>query len=336
MTEISHELASNNDHYSPGTKKRYLESFTILAVFAIAIGFATYYAQDFTLDASSDTLLDQNDPQLQYYLSSRERFVGAEDFLVLTYTPNNDGIFTPATLGQIDRLQRRLEEITGVASVYSILDAPLLKSPPISLAEVENGFRTLRSSDVDLRQAQDELSNSPIFSDLIISTDSRTTALRIELMQDQQLLAARKRRDTLRQSSTTGRANDQEVSRAEADYRNVRDGYLERRSKLLAEVGAIRDEFGLEAETTSMRCVGYRQAWMYLDNEINLTEMREMGLAATRQLAKRQLTWLRSMKGFKEFNCFAENLLQLVLEYLQENGPKGAVSSKSRQRKHTG
>jgi len=105
---------------------------------------------------------------------------------------------------------------------------------------------------------------------------------------------------------------------------------------LISEVRAIRDEFGLEAETTSMRCVGYRQAWMYLDNEINLTEMREMGLAATRQLAKRQLTWLRSMKGFKEFNCFAENLLQLVLEYLQENGPKGAVSSKSRQRKHTG
>jgi len=105
---------------------------------------------------------------------------------------------------------------------------------------------------------------------------------------------------------------------------------------LIGEVRAIRNEFGLEAETPSMRCVGYRQVWMYLDNEISLTEMREMGLAATRQLAKRQLTWLRSMKGFKEFNCFAENLLQLVLEYLQENGPKGVASSKLRQRKHTG
>jgi len=105
---------------------------------------------------------------------------------------------------------------------------------------------------------------------------------------------------------------------------------------LISEVRAIRNEFGLEAETPSMRCVGYRQAWMYLDNEISLTEMREMGLAATRQLAKRQLTWLRSMKGFKEFNCFTENLLQLVLEYLQEKGPKGGASSKLRQRKHTG
>ena len=244
MTEISQEPVINNDNYAPGVEKHYLASVIILGVFAIAIGLATYYAQDFTLDASSDTLLDQNDPELQYYLSSRERFVGAEDFLVLTYTPDKDGIFTTGTLQKIDRLQRALEEITGVASVYSILDAPLLKSPPISLAELENDLRTLRSTDVDLGQAQDELSNSPIFSDLIISTDSRTTALRIELMQDQQLLAARKRRDTLRQSSTAGRANDQEASRAEADYRTIRNSYLERRSKLLAEVDSIRDEFG--------------------------------------------------------------------------------------------
>jgi len=236
-----------NNRYSRGATRQHLEPFIILAVFAIAIGFAIYYAQDFALDASSDTLLDQNDPQLEYYLASRERFGGAEDFLVLTYTPDNDGIFTPATLQQIDRLQRRLEEITGVASVYSILDAPLLKSPLVSLAELKNGLRTLRSSDVDLSQAQDELSNSPIFSDLIISTDGRTTALRIELLQDQQLLAARKRRDTLRLSSTTGGANDQEVSRADADYRNVRAGYLERRSTLLAEVSYIRDEFGNSA-----------------------------------------------------------------------------------------
>lgn len=247
MTEISHESTGINDHYSPGPSGRYLEPLIILAVFAIVIGFATYYAQDFTLDASSDTLLDQNDPQLQYYLSSRERFVGAEDFLVLTYAPDTGGIFTPETLQHIDRLQRRLEEVTGVASVYSILDAPLLKSPPISPAELENGLRTLRSPDVDLSLAQAELSNSPIFSNLIISTDSRITALRIELTQDQQLIAARKRRDTLRRSSTTAGANHQQVSRAEAEYRNLRDGFVGRRSKLLAEVGSIRNEFATTA-----------------------------------------------------------------------------------------
>lgn len=102
---------------------------------------------------------------------------------------------------------------------------------------------------------------------------------------------------------------------------------------LIGEVRAVRDKFGLEAETPSMRCVGYRQAWMYLNNEISLSEMREMGLSATRQLAKRQLTWLRSMSGFKEFNCFEENLPQLILEYLRECGPKGITNSKIRREK---
>ena len=92
---------------------------------------------------------------------------------------------------------------------------------------------------------------------------------------------------------------------------------------LIGEVRVVRDTFGLDADATSMRCVGYRQAFMYLDNEISLTELREMGLAATRQLAKRQLTWLRSMRKFKEFNCFEENLPKLILDFLQENGLKG-------------
>ena len=89
---------------------------------------------------------------------------------------------------------------------------------------------------------------------------------------------------------------------------------------LINEVRAIRNKFALDADSTSMRCVGYRQVCMYLDNKISLTEMHEMGLAATRQLAKRQLTWLRSMQKSKEFNCFAENLPKLILDFLQEKG----------------
>lgn len=90
-------------------------------------------------------------------------------------------------------------------------------------------------------------------------------------------------------------------------------------SGLISEVRRVRDTFGLDADAASMRCVGYRQVCMYLDNEISLSEMREMGLAATRQLAKRQLTWLRSMKEFKEFDCFADTLPELILDFLHEN-----------------
>jgi tRNA dimethylallyltransferase len=85
---------------------------------------------------------------------------------------------------------------------------------------------------------------------------------------------------------------------------------------LIDEVRAIRDKFCLDGGSPSMRCVGYRQVGMYLDSEVDLAKMREMAFAATRQLAKRQLTWLRPMKEIKEFDCLAENLLEQVREHL--------------------
>jgi len=66
-----------------------------------------------------------------------------------------------------------------------------------------------------------------------------------------------------------------------------------------------------------MRCVGYRQAWDHLEGRIDAAALREQGIAATRQLAKRQLTWLRAMQGITEFDCLAEDVADLVLEYLR-------------------
>lgn len=94
---------------------------------------------------------------------------------------------------------------------------------------------------------------------------------------------------------------------------------------LIDEVRAIRDKFCLNDESPSMRCVGYRQVWMYLDNKISLGKMRDMALAATRQLAKRQLTWLRPMEGVKKFDCLMENLPEHVWEYLRSTGLKAAL-----------
>ena len=96
---------------------------------------------------------------------------------------------------------------------------------------------------------------------------------------------------------------------------------------LIEEVRSIRDKFCLNDASPSMRCVGYRQVWMYLETEIDAAAMREMALAATRQLAKRQLTWLRSMKEMREFDCLAENLPEQVCSYLANTGLKAAIVS---------
>jgi tRNA dimethylallyltransferase len=79
---------------------------------------------------------------------------------------------------------------------------------------------------------------------------------------------------------------------------------------LIGEVRRLREQFDLNPSLPSMRAVGYRQVWQYLDGEFGLRELREKGVAATRQLAKRQLTWLRSWRDAENLDCLQDDLLE--------------------------
>ena len=97
----------------------------------------------------------------------------------------------------------------------------------------------------------------------------------------------------------------------------------------LDELRALRDEYALEPDMPSMRCVGYRQAWDFLSDRISRSELLEQGIAATRQLAKRQLTWLRSMENMTEFDCLTNNVGDLVLEYIRQELEAMVIDSES-------
>ncbi|MGE5524760.1 MAG: tRNA (adenosine(37)-N6)-dimethylallyltransferase MiaA [Rhodospirillaceae bacterium] len=86
---------------------------------------------------------------------------------------------------------------------------------------------------------------------------------------------------------------------------------------LVEELRALREDYGLEPDMPSMRCVGYRQAWQYLEGELDRDELREHGIAATRQLAKRQLTWLRSMQDPTVFDSLDDDVGAMALEYVR-------------------
>ncbi|WP_348944345.1 tRNA (adenosine(37)-N6)-dimethylallyltransferase MiaA [Chitinibacter sp. FCG-7] len=77
---------------------------------------------------------------------------------------------------------------------------------------------------------------------------------------------------------------------------------------LIDEVKTLREKYALNLDLPSMRCVGYRQTWEYLDGEVDLKTSREKGIAATRQLAKRQMTWLRSMEQLQTIDCSGINI----------------------------
>ena len=96
---------------------------------------------------------------------------------------------------------------------------------------------------------------------------------------------------------------------------------------LIGELRKLRQEYALDTDMPSMRCVGYRQAWDYLDGKLTLTGLREQGIAGTRQLAKRQLTWLRGMDDVEFFDCLEDDLGAKVAGWLEGQFPRTPMVS---------
>jgi tRNA dimethylallyltransferase len=88
-------------------------------------------------------------------------------------------------------------------------------------------------------------------------------------------------------------------------------------SGLIREVRSLRARYELDLSLPSMRCVGYRQVWKYLEGEYSLTMMRERAVVATRQLAKRQMTWIRGFRDATLFDPFAEDVTERVTEHVR-------------------
>ncbi len=95
------------------------------------------------------------------------------------------------------------------------------------------------------------------------------------------------------------------------------DAMLER--GLVEELRALRERHTLRLGLPSMRCVGYRQTWQHLEGEFGRDELRDRGIFATRQLAKRQLTWLRAIKTVRSFDCLAEDLDAEALDHVRRD-----------------
>jgi predicted RND superfamily exporter protein len=174
----------------------------ILFVCAVLVSIFGWNARKFSLDATADSLTLERDQDLSYYRMVRARY-GSDDYLIVTFSPV-DALFSERVLGHLRELRAELRSIAGVESVISILDVPLIKSPPADLKNISAGVRRLQDANTDTALAQAELVNSALYRDLIISADATTTALRINLRQDQEYMALRELRNQLREKGYYG------------------------------------------------------------------------------------------------------------------------------------
>ena len=169
--------------------------FLMLALLLGVLVFFSANVSQFRLDASADSLLLEDDEDLRIFRQMSERYQ-TRSFIFVAFIPNQD-LFANNTLNVIRRIKDQITALNGVESVVTLLDVPLLKQHEGSLSELASSYRTLESPLVDTDKARDELIISPIFSDLVISTDGKTTALQVNLAENTPLIALQAERDQL-------------------------------------------------------------------------------------------------------------------------------------------
>jgi len=237
------------------TKYRLLEQFffdrgilkyprIVLVCILAALFFFGFGAKKFRLDASAETLVLENDQDLRYSRLINSRY-GDSDLLLLTFKPNDD-LFSDKVLATLARLREDLKQVHDVESVLTILDVPLLRSPPIPLKQLGSTTRTLESPDVDKALARRELADSPLYRNLLVSPDLKTTAILITFPHDQRYDDLVFQRDTLREKKAAGILTDaqrrklDEVVRQFAQYH---DEVRQRRHHDILTIRGIMDKY---------------------------------------------------------------------------------------------
>ncbi len=212
----------------------------VLAVLLTILVFFGYHTKDFRLDASADTLLLEEDVDLNVFRKINERYPSSE-LLIVTYTPDKD-LFSDEALEPMKRLREDLKNVDSVNSVFTILDAPLFNSSDQDVQEMLNDMPSLEKPEIDRTRARTELINSHIYRELIVSADGQTTALLLEMKPNEQYDRLLKSRSALRAKKRDTGLTAEEVRDLEsvsAEYAQVRDAMSEQRHLDIIQVREI-------------------------------------------------------------------------------------------------
>ena len=175
--------------------------FLLLIITLLSFG---YFTKDFRLDASSDTLLIEGDPDLEYLREVTQRY-GSKDFLVLTFSPDEEMV-SDSSINNLLSLKYKIQSLDWVHSVITLLDIPLLDNSDAPLQERLENFKTLKDEGVDKQRGFKEILNSPVFRNFVISEDGKTSGIIVNIKKDI-LKDIENKTDQVRSNQTTGKTS---------------------------------------------------------------------------------------------------------------------------------
>ena len=222
--------------------------FTLFSI-AIILIISFYFSKNFNLDASSDALLLEGDEDLKYLREVNNRY-GSKDFLFLTYSPVTS--FTDEdTIINIQLLKSKIEKLTWVDSVITIIDVPLLKSSDEALMERLKNYKTLSYPNLDKRSWISEILNSPIYQDYVISKDGKTSGVVIYLKRDERLNEYVKLKEKYFFESKEKKQTSTEKKKYKEflkEYENYKNLYNKRNHQNITEVRDLINKYGENAK----------------------------------------------------------------------------------------
>jgi|TARA_B110000208_G_scaffold74370_1_gene95620 predicted RND superfamily exporter protein len=219
----------------------------IALVLITAAGFG-YYTQYFRLDASADSLMLEGDKDLEY---SREinAIYGISESVIIAYTPLNAPLFSRATLERMESLRQELLKIDRVSGVDSILNVPIFLDTP--LTGISEDYLTLNDAEIDLEVAREELVNSPVFRNAVVSPDGETAGMLVSFEIDQRGRGLVDQRTELRSKEAGGAITAKEsqvLADIEAEYARYTITTSERQTAAIAQIRSILINYRSDAQ----------------------------------------------------------------------------------------
>ena len=213
---------------------------TLLILTLLLLTFG-YFSKNFQLDASSDTLLLENDPDLKYLREVNSKY-GNKDFLVLTYTPKDD-LLDSNTIENLTNLKNELKNLSWVNNVITILDVPLLKNNDDPLSERIKNFKTLSSEDVDKERGFDEIINSPIYKEFVISNDGKTSGILVYIKTDKKLTQLIKTKNDYLDKQKLNSEEKEKYKKFIKEYDKYKKSYNQKNHQNINEIRKIIEKY---------------------------------------------------------------------------------------------
>lgn len=214
--------------------------FFVLVVILIV----SSHVGDFRMDASSDSLVLENDLSLEYYRKVKDKY-GTDDYLFITFSPKQE-LFSKDSIRQLTELRDQIAALPDVETVISLIDAPIFDPETVSLGNIESDLYFVKDADVDLEKAKKNILAIPLYVNLLISEDGKTTAMQANLRGNKNYF---KLNDELRKLQWKQRKDEltayqlAAMQNLKSELRLLADEVSERNSKVINSIRTLKKNY---------------------------------------------------------------------------------------------